>query len=161
MSQEQASTPSLRAGAAADLAALVRIFLSSRRTFIPYAPLAHGEDEIEHWLGELLARRGVTVACVGDDTIGFVALSSDIGESWIEQLYLAPGQTGLGIGGQLLAHAVRSLPRNLPIRLYTFQANDGARRFYERAGFRAVAFGDGTQNEEGQPDVLYELGVRP
>jgi ribosomal protein S18 acetylase RimI-like enzyme len=43
-----------------------------------------------------------------------------------------------------------------PIRLYTFQANQGARRFYERHGFRAVAFGDGSNSEERCPDVLYE-----
>ena len=30
-----------------------------------------------------------------------------------------------------------------PIRLYTFQANNGARRFYERHGFTPIAFGDG------------------
>jgi ribosomal protein S18 acetylase RimI-like enzyme len=43
-----------------------------------------------------------------------------------------------------------------PIRLYTFQENDGARRFYERHGFRAIEFGDGSNNEENCPDVLYE-----
>ena len=30
-----------------------------------------------------------------------------------------------------------------------------ARRFYERNGFVAEAFGDGTGNEERQPDVRY------
>lgn len=36
-----------------------------------------------------------------------------------------------------------------------FQLNDKARRFYERRGFVAVEFGDGTGNEEGEPDVRY------
>lgn len=42
------------------------------------------------------------------------------------------------------------------VRLYTFQANQGARRFHERHGFRVVGFGDGSGNEEGVPDPLYE-----
>ena len=60
-----------------------------------------------------------------------------------------------GIGALLLAHAMRALA--LPIRLYTFQANAGARRFYERHGFVPLEFTDGQANEEHCPDVLYEL----
>jgi len=40
------------------------------------------------------------------------------------------------------------------LELYTFARNEGARRFYERHGFRAIAFGQ--ENEENEPDVLYE-----
>jgi len=43
-----------------------------------------------------------------------------------------------------------------PIRLYTFQANGGARRFYERHGFQPVAFSGGRDNEECCPDILFE-----
>jgi RimJ/RimL family protein N-acetyltransferase len=46
------------------------------------------------------------------------------------------------------------------LRLYTFQCNEGARRFYERNGFTAVAFGDGSGNEEGEPDIRYERPTR-
>jgi len=38
----------------------------------------------------------------------------------------------------------------------TLEANQRARAFYERRGFRAIAFGDGSGNEERCPDVLYE-----
>lgn len=41
-------------------------------------------------------------------------------------------------------------------QLWTFQANEGARRFYERHGFVAVEFTDGARNEEKTPDVRYE-----
>lgn len=51
----------------------------------------------------------------------------------------------------------RSAARSLaPLRLYTFQANHGAMRFYERHDFLAIAFTDGQANEERCPDVLYE-----
>jgi ribosomal protein S18 acetylase RimI-like enzyme len=59
-----------------------------------------------------------------------------------------------GIGTPLLEHARRAL--SPPIRLYTFQCNESARQFYERRGFRPIAFGDGSGNEEKCPDVLYE-----
>ena len=36
------------------------------------------------------------------------------------------------------------------------QQNEGARRFYERGGLRAIRFTDGDGNEEKMPDVLYE-----
>jgi len=74
--------------------------------------------------------------------------------SWITHLYLHPDSIGRGIGTRLLKLALRELPP--PIRLYTFQENQRARAFYERRGFEAVKFTDGSGNEEKCPDVLYE-----
>ena len=42
------------------------------------------------------------------------------------------------------------------LTLWTFQANDGARRFYAREGFREVEFTDGAGNAEKLPDVRLE-----
>ena len=74
--------------------------------------------------------------------------------SWIDQLYLLPEWVERGIGTRLLELAQSALPS--PIRLYTFQCNERARRFYEGRGFQAIAFGDGSGNEEKCPDILYE-----
>lgn len=79
----------------------------------------------------------------------------DHARAWIDHLYLDPASVGRGIGTGLLKLALQTLPR--PIRLYSFAENLGARRFYERHGFVPIAFGDGSENEEGCPDVLYEL----
>ncbi len=38
---------------------------------------------------------------------------------------------------------------------WCFEANAGARRFYERNGFRALRHTDGAGNEEKMPDILY------
>ncbi|HEY0074631.1 MAG TPA: GNAT family N-acetyltransferase, partial [Abditibacteriaceae bacterium] len=73
---------------------------------------------------------------------------------WIEQLYLHPNFLRRGIGSQFVERAKAEL--GPPIRLYTFQENAPARHFYERHGFKAIAFGDGSENEENCPDVLYE-----
>lgn len=77
------------------------------------------------------------------------------GFGWINQMWVTPSLVGKGIGSNLLRHALTVLEP--PIRLYTFQANSGARRFYERYGFQAIEFTDGQSNEERCPDVLFEL----
>jgi ribosomal protein S18 acetylase RimI-like enzyme len=70
----------------------------------------------------------------------------------VEQLYLDPTRTGRGVGSRLLEEATADLP---VVKLHCFQANAGARRFYERHGFRPEAFGDGSNNEERLPDIRY------
>jgi len=147
---------SLRAATAADAARVAAVYLASRKTFLSYAPLAHDDDDVRRWIAEvLIPAGGVTVAIDASGAVaGMMALSRDGDAGWIDQLYLDPAAVGSGIGAALLAHAQRAL--GPPIRLYTFQQNAGARRFYERHGFRALAFGDGRANEERRPDVLYE-----
>ena len=80
--------------------------------------------------------------------VGFLGLEP----GWVDHLYLEPSRTGEGIGTQLLDHAKTVQPEGLD--LWAFRANTGARRFYERHGFVAVAFTEG-DNEEGAPDVRY------
>jgi hypothetical protein len=53
----------------------------------------------------------------------------------------------------LIELAQRERPGGL--ELWTFQANQGARRFYERHGFEAIELTDGSGNEERTPDVRY------
>jgi ribosomal protein S18 acetylase RimI-like enzyme len=148
----------LRAAGAADAAEIAAVYLASRRAFLAYAPLAHGDDEVLRWLAEeLIPGGGVTVATQDAGRpalVGMLAVSRGVDAGWIDQLYLLPATVGRGLGSRLLAHAQATL--GAPIRLYTFQANTGARRFYERHGFHALAFGDGSGNEERCPDVLYE-----
>ena len=83
---------------------------------------------------------------------GILVLDGDM----VDQLYVEPGRTGRGIGSALLAVAKRERPEGL--RLWTFQSNAGAQRFYERHGFVAVRRTDGRDNEERAPDVLYARG---
>ncbi|HEY0955324.1 MAG TPA: GNAT family N-acetyltransferase [Roseateles sp.] len=150
----------LRAATAEDASQVADVLLASRQAFLPYAPPAHADADVRQWVRDvLLPSGGVTLACAGARVVGVLATSRDEGGvGWIDQLYLLPGHVGLGTGSRLLAHALASLPP--PWRLYTFQANDGARRFYERHGFQAIAFTDGQGNEERCPDVLYERTAR-
>ncbi len=147
----------LRPSALEDADAISTIYLASRKTFLPYAPLAHSDEAVQGWVREyLLPGGGVTTAWFGETLVGFMALSREGAVGWIDQLYLHPLYTGQGAGTALVLQAKAVL--GAPIRLYTFQQNMDARRFYERHGFTAIAFGDGSQNEENCPDVLYEWG---
>ena len=146
----------LRPAQASDATAIVEILVSTRKAFMAYAPLAHSCDAMLEWVStHLISSGGVTVAEQAGELVGVLATSSTEGVSWIDQLYVQPALVGQGVGTLLLNHAHRQLAR--PIKLYTFQANTGARRFYERYGYHVLALSDGQVNEEKCPDVLYEL----
>lgn len=131
------------------------IYLTSRKRYISYAPLAHTDEAVRLWIKQQLVPTGnVTVALFEGSVVGFVAISRQEPHGWIDHLYLDPKAVGVGVGSLLLSRAMRLL--GSPIRLYTFQQNDGARRFYRRHGFREIEFSDGALNEEKTPDVLLE-----
>ena len=96
---------------------------------------------------DMLPQLDVWVADQDDRVVGFIACSP----TTVEQLYIDPEHTGGGIGSFLLRTAEDHRLGGLD--LWTFQVNDGARRFYARHGFTEVELTDGSGNEEGQPDV--------
>jgi GNAT superfamily N-acetyltransferase len=145
----------LRPATLDDADSVATVFLRSRKELVAFAPLAHVDDDVRGWIARRLIPAGrTTVAVVDGAIVGFVSVSPARECSWITQLYLHPGWIGRGIGTRLLELVLKELP--WPIRLYTFQANQRARTFYERRGFEAIAFTDGANNEEKCPDVLYE-----
>jgi GNAT superfamily N-acetyltransferase len=154
----------LRQAGAADAARVADIVLASRDAFLPFAPLAHTPDEVREWVAMVLVPGGGVWLAEPDGTARAMAAHAvDNGIGWIEQLYVEPGYTGRGLGEALLRHALTALHAAgaHPVRLWCFQANTSARRFYERHGFVAVDFTDGRGNEECQPDVLYERSPGP
>ncbi len=149
------SLATLHPATLADADTVCDVYLASRKRFLSFAPSAHSDDEVRQWIREHVIPTGsVTVASMNGAIVGMMNLSKSEMHGWIDQLYLHPDFVNKGIGTQLLLHAKSAL--GSPIRLYTFQANTGARRFYERHGFVAIEFGDGSKNEENCPDVLYE-----
>ncbi|MFB9157033.1 GNAT family N-acetyltransferase [Chromobacterium violaceum] len=147
-------TFSIRAAQAADAGALAAIYLACRSE-MPYAPLAHGDDAVRAWFaGALLPAGGVCLAERDGEILGFAAVSRKDGALWLDQLYVARGHQGAGVGRALLG---RVLSWPMPAcRLLVFQANEGARRFYEAQGFELLSLGDGQDNEESCPDALYQ-----
>jgi ribosomal protein S18 acetylase RimI-like enzyme len=134
----------------ADAPAVADMYLEARKTLMKYSPLAHDDEDVGRWVRDvLLPEHEVWVAEGAGQIVGMMATAP----GWIEQMMCKPGHTNQGIGTALLNIAKEREPEQLD--LYTFQPNAGARRFYERHGFTAVEFGDGSDNEEGVPDVLY------
>ena len=148
----------LREALPGDAARVAEIFLSSRKAFGSFAPLAHTDDQVVAWIADtLIPDSRLIVAESGSRLLGMMALSEDQNFGWIDHLYLDPAEVNRGIGSKFIERAKAEL--RLPIRLQTFQENVAGRRFYERHGFRPIKFTDGADNEERCPDVLYELGA--
>jgi GNAT superfamily N-acetyltransferase len=141
---------SLRRAGPSDAAAVAEVFLDSFRATYDF-PLAHADDEVRAWVRDRLVPMHETWVAVDEGRIvAFMALLP----GHLEQLYVAPDRLGTGIGRQLMDLAKQRSP--IGLSLWTFQVNDRARRFYERNGFAAAELGDGSTNQERQPDVRYE-----
>ena len=116
-----------------------------------YLPKLHTPEEDLWFIGEIvLPHQEVWIADEDGRMVGFTALSEDM----LMHIYVAPGEQSRGIGTALFRRATERRPRGFT--MWTFQANEGARRFYERHGSRVVQLTDGERNEEKTPDVQYE-----
>jgi GNAT superfamily N-acetyltransferase len=138
----------VRRATAADAAAVAEVFLASFHATYDF-PLAHTDDEVRGWVREAVATREIWIAADEARVVGWM----DVAPGELDQLYIAPDRLGERFGRRLLEVAKERSPDGLS--LYTFQVNARARRFYERNGFVADWLGDGSANEEGQPDVRY------
>jgi GNAT superfamily N-acetyltransferase len=140
----------LRRAEPADADAIATVHRVSMRTAMPWLPDLHTEEETRAWVREvLLPRQEVWVAEVDGRIVGMAAL----GEEMLQQLYIHPDYQARRIGDALFTVATERYPGGFTF--YAFQRNARARAFYEARGCVAVAFGDGSGNEEGEPDVLY------
>lgn len=143
----------LRQATSADGPAIAALFLASRRDALPYLPELHtDEDTLDHFTKVVPSRCAVWLAEERGRLVGFLAWNA--ATQHLDHLYLMPGYYRRGIGTMLLDKA-KALAQG-KIQLYAFQKNARARAFYEHHGFTAIAFGDGAENEENEPDVLYE-----
>jgi GNAT superfamily N-acetyltransferase len=134
----------------ADRVEIAEVWLRSRKASAPgIPPPVHGDDDVRAWVAQLVGSKEVWVAQVGDRVVAMLVLDHD----WLDQLYVDPAWTGSGAGSLLVGVAKMRRPRGL--ELWTFRANTGARRFYERHGFVAVG-PERSDNEEGAPAVHYE-----
>jgi GNAT superfamily N-acetyltransferase len=144
----------LRRAEPGDAAAVADVFLSSFHATYAF-PLAHPDHEVRGWVRDRLIPDYETWVAVDDGAAppGVVALMA-LHPGELEQLYVAPDRLGTGIGRALVDLAKQRSPQGLS--LWTFQVNARARRFYERNGFVVAELGDGSTNQERQPDVRYE-----
>lgn len=136
----------LRTATGQDIDAITQIIGDWRET-TPYIPPLHTRAEDRAFIAHVVASEEVMVAD-SNGVHGFIARQ----DNQISQFYLAPNARGQGTGTALLNDMKT---RGDTLTLWCFQANTGARRFYERHGFTPDTFTDGTDNEEHAPDVHY------
>jgi GNAT superfamily N-acetyltransferase len=130
-----------------DAQAVGDVFVRARDE-MPYLPRI--ADEHRPRLGGWFVERDEIWVVERD---GAIVAFAGVNGGLLTHLYVEPGAQGQGIGEALLGHAKRLRPGGL--ELWVFQKNTGARRFYERHGFRLVRLTDGADNMEREPDALY------
>lgn len=141
-----------RRAAETDARAAADLWLRSRRAAAGTIPLpVHDDEDVHAWFGShVLQDAELWLAeATGGLLVGILVLDGP----WVDQLYVEPSLTGRGIGSQLVRFAKHARPDGL--RLWTFESNTRAQRFYQRHGFAAIKRTDGRDNEEGAPDILY------
>ena len=131
-----------------DASAIGDLFVRARdeMTYLPRVP-----EDVRPLLGDrFLARAELWVAEKDGRMVGFAGVSG----SELTHLYTDPRGQNRGVGTALLEHVKNLRPEH--VVLWVFQRNEGARRFYERHGFRLVRLTDGAANMEQEPDARYE-----
>jgi putative acetyltransferase len=139
----------IRRARAEDAEAVARIFRESRAEEMPWLPVLHTPEQDVGFFRLALAGEAYVFDLDGA-VAGFVVLRDDL----LDALYVAPGLQGRGVGSALLERAEKMRPNGF--RLWVFQENCHARRFYEARGCRLIRKTDGAANEERTPDALYE-----
>lgn len=152
MTQAQANW-NFRSAVAEDAQDLARI-LKHWIMHTDWMPKLHTDAEDLRFLTKLICDHEVTVFQDTFGLFGFMARDQHI----IHALYLHVNARGRGVGKALLDLAKSRSDR---LELWTFQQNQGARRFYRRERFREVEYTDGAGNDEHLPDVrlIWERGA--
>ena len=105
----------------------------------------HTPERQKGYLEAAMAKGARLYMLIDEKPVGIVSVQGDL----IENLYVLPSQQNKGYGTQLLNFA-QGQCANAP-RLWILNTNQGAKRFYERNGFRP------TGNILRHSDVIYEL----
>ncbi|HEY0106401.1 MAG TPA: GNAT family N-acetyltransferase [Rhizomicrobium sp.] len=114
-----------------------------------FVPKLHSADEDRDFVRGLIDAKEVWVAERNGHVVGLACVDG----GWLEQLYVHPSRQNTGTGSKLFERLTHEHPNGF--QFWTFQANAGARRFYERHGCALVRLTDGAGNEEKTPDALY------
>lgn len=134
-----------------ELEATVAVWRRARWDAQPWLEerMGHRPEDDRRYFRDVVLREGeVWVAVEGGEVVGLLALAG----AHVHQLHVEPRCQGRGIGAALLDRAKLRSPAGLT--LFTHRRNARARAFYERHGFRAVAFGT-SPPPESEPDVRY------
>jgi len=140
----------LRPATVEDAAAIAVVHRTAMRVSLAFLPELHtAQADLAYFSERFLPANTVWVAEREGQDVGYIGYDPD----WINHLFVHPDAQGQGIGPGLLAKALEDGRRR---RLWTFQQNTRARRFYEARGFVLIRLTNGHGSEERTPDALYE-----
>ncbi len=116
-----------------------------------WMPRIHSHDDVKNYYRtEVAAGRKVFVVTADTKIAGMIVIAPD---NIVTALYVRRGFRRQGVGRMLLSRAKRECRSE--VRLWTFQRNQAAQKFYAHEGFVEINRTDG-DNEEGLPDLLLE-----
>lgn len=139
----------LRPATLMDAPAMADVHVDSRAANVGSMPaMVHTRETTHRWMtGRLEGESTGWVAERDGRVVGYAVVTGE----WLDDLFLAPGETGHGIGQALLDVVKAELPDGFC--LWVFESNTGARSFYRRHGLVELERTDGSTNEERSPDV--------
>ena len=123
--------------------------LSVSNDEMPWLPRVHSAAEEIMYAGDMIDAGWVRVAKVDGRVVGFIARH----ENRVHALYVLPEAQDKGVGTALLQDAKKECDT---LRLWSYQANAPAARFYGLRGFIEIERTDGAENEAGLPDIHFE-----
>lgn len=132
-----------------EMAQASRIHRASFDDRLPWLKGLHTPQEDQWFYENCIFPQCEVWAVFAPEMAGIIAFKT----GWIEQLYILPEFQGRGIGSVLLRQAQQTFPH---LQLWTFQRNIQAQNFYGKHGFTAIDQTDGRDNEEKEPDILFE-----
>jgi len=115
---------------------------------MPYLPALHTPEDDRVFFREQIFRKCDVWVAERGEIVGYCAFR----DGWVDHLYVHPSAHGGGLGSALLKKAMDAYPA---LKLWVFQRNHAAIRFYEAKGFELVKKTDGRDNQEHEPDALY------
>ena len=142
------SNPLIRRAVPFDGTETAAVFSAALRS-MSFFPKLHSDVEDRQFIADLIEQAEFWVAEEDDQIVGLACIQGN----WLAHLYVRPDCRSHGIGTALLNHVKTHRPEGF--QFWTFQANMGARRFYERHGCKAVEFTDGNGNAEKLPDIRF------
>ena len=128
--------------------------LEDWRMAASWVPQVHTDVERANYGRWLLEHTTVTILHCDGQSVGFLALEDNI----IQSLYIKVGFQRLGFGQATIHYAQEQFNE---LRLWVFQADNGAQQFYQNLGFEALETSEGQDNDYGLPDIFYRWRLFP
>ena len=113
-----------------------------------WLPTVHSAIERADYGRWLLEHTQVTILQYNSQFVGFLALEGNI----VQSLYIKAGFQRLGFGQAAINYAQKQYTE---LRLWVFQANTDAQKFYQKLGFEPLETTNGQDNDYFLPDIFY------